>query len=195
VCETKGKEGAMVDVDLAFNELDKKGDGKITEEAFVLVMKERLPHLIKYDWEKYFSYVDTSHANFIDYNHFKTAALDRAFLLSEQNLDIVFNVLNKKKDGLLSPEELQAAIEGNFRHETPMGGDQTILGDKAKKRASSIKENKAWKQLKTETTMKATKDGGLSKRDFFELMKRVEGHRPTHFVAPDSARGKERMRR
>jgi Ca2+-binding EF-hand superfamily protein len=195
VCETKGKEGAMVDVDLAFNELDKKGDGKITEEAFVSVMKERLPHLIKYDWKKYFSYVDTSHDNFIDYNHFKTAALDRAFLLSEQNLDIVFNVLNKKKDGLLSPEELQAAIEGNFRHETPMGGDQTILGDKAKKRASSIKENKAWKQLKTETTMKATKDGGLSKRDFFELMKRVEGHRPTHFVAPDSARGKERMRR
>jgi Ca2+-binding EF-hand superfamily protein len=68
VCETKGREGAMVDVDLAFNELDKKGDGKITKEHFVSTMKERLPHLVKYDWNKYFGYVDTRNNGFIDYD-------------------------------------------------------------------------------------------------------------------------------
>jgi Ca2+-binding EF-hand superfamily protein len=83
VCETKGREGAMVDVDLAFNELDKKGDGKITEQNFVSTMKERLPHLVKYDWNKYFSCVDIKNQGFIDYNQFKTAALDRSYLLSD----------------------------------------------------------------------------------------------------------------
>jgi len=73
----------MVDVDLAFNELDKKGDGKITEQNFVSTMKKRLPHLVMYDWNKYFSYVDIKNQGFIDYNQFKTAALDRSYLLSD----------------------------------------------------------------------------------------------------------------
>jgi hypothetical protein len=42
--------------------------------------------------------------------------------------------------------------------------------------------------------MKTTKDGGLSKTDFYELMRRVEGHRPTHFVAAGSEKEKRGRR-
>jgi len=58
----------LKETDDAFKELDVNQDGKITRDNFVKIMKERLPHLKKYDWEKYFSYVDTKENGFIEYN-------------------------------------------------------------------------------------------------------------------------------
>lgn len=49
----------------------------------------------------------------IDYTEFITAASDKAKLLSRQNLEFAFNMIDKDKDGQMTKEELREMFEGS----------------------------------------------------------------------------------
>jgi Ca2+-binding EF-hand superfamily protein len=66
-------------------------------------MNDQLP---EYDWAKYFEYLDTNNDGKLEYNEFKTGALNRDEMLSDANLEIVFGILDQNKDGYLDAEDL-----------------------------------------------------------------------------------------
>ena len=82
-------------------------DGHVLREDFVRIMGSGLP---EYDWNKYFDYLDTDNDNKLDYNEFKTGAMDKKEMLSDENLEIVFGILDQNKDGYLDAEDLQDAF-------------------------------------------------------------------------------------
>ena len=91
-------------------------------------MNEKLPELGKcgYDWEKYFNFLnkkkdEKTGEEYLDYAAFRTGAIDREYLLSTKNLNIVFKILNKSGSGILSSEELQNAVGGNHVHDKSGG--------------------------------------------------------------------------
>ena len=54
-------------------------------------MSEQLP---EYDWDKYFEYLDTNNDKKLDYAEFKTGAMDKNVMLSDANLEVVFDILD-----------------------------------------------------------------------------------------------------
>jgi Ca2+-binding EF-hand superfamily protein len=47
------------------------------------------------DWNEHFAFIDTGKQGFITFPEFKAAALNRQYLLSNENLDAVFSVFDK----------------------------------------------------------------------------------------------------
>ena len=54
---------------------------------------------------------DTNNDGFIDYTEFITAAFDKSKLLSEENIQSAFSLLDSNGDGTISVDELRAAFD------------------------------------------------------------------------------------
>lgn len=57
--------------------------------------------------------LDTDGSGTIDYTEFITAAIDKVFLLSADNLRAVFDLIDKDKSGTISVAELKGVFEGD----------------------------------------------------------------------------------
>ena len=67
-----------------------------------------------HNWNETFDFLDTDHSGVLEYDEFKTGALDRKYLLSEENLESIFLIFDLKKNGYLSYEELNNVINGKI---------------------------------------------------------------------------------
>jgi len=66
------------------------------------------------DWHDLVHQLDTNQDNKIDYGEFITAAVNRARLLSAENLRIAFGIFDKDGNGVISKEELKAVFHGGL---------------------------------------------------------------------------------
>ena len=64
------------------------------------------------DWSELIHQLDTNQDGKIDYGEFITAAVNRARLLSEENLRIAFQMFDKDGNGYISKEELKDVFNG-----------------------------------------------------------------------------------
>ena len=94
-----------------FNKIDKNGDGKISrEELFngLQPYKKELSHEdLKKQVDTIFNNIDTDHNNYIEYEEFVRAAIDKNHFLSVNFLQFAFNYFDKDHDGGITYEEVK----------------------------------------------------------------------------------------
>ena len=59
------------------------------------------------DWSDLIEQLDKNGDGKIDYGEFITAAVDRAKLINEQNLDMAFKLFDQDKNGKITVDELK----------------------------------------------------------------------------------------
>lgn len=64
------------------------------------------------DWAELIEQLDKNGDGKIDYGEFITAAVDRAKLINEQNLDMAFKLFDQDKNGVISIDELKQVFAG-----------------------------------------------------------------------------------
>ena len=64
------------------------------------------------EWQRLVDSLDTNGDGKIDYSEFITAAVNRAQILSKENLDITFKIFDSDGNGKISVEELKAIFSG-----------------------------------------------------------------------------------
>jgi Ca2+-binding EF-hand superfamily protein len=87
-----------------FNDIDENHNGALSKEEFCTYMEKHAPQF--QNWDKHFNFLDTSHSGSLSFPQFKAGALNREYLLSDENLEAVFNILDTKKTGYLKYEDM-----------------------------------------------------------------------------------------
>ena len=83
-----------------FSRIDKKGNGRINSEELYNGLNEiiKRPNL-KDDTNKIFENLDVNQTNYIDYEQFVRAAIDKSVFLTEDALKLSFNFFDKEEKG------------------------------------------------------------------------------------------------
>lgn len=106
------------DLKNVFLNLDKNGDGKLSYEeileGFVKVYGEASAEASA---DHIFSTLKKTNRDFITYEEFITASMDRSKVLTEQKIDAAFRLFDKNGDGFISPLEIKNVI-GKYSHQT-----------------------------------------------------------------------------
>ena len=93
-----------------FNQMDENGDGKITREELYNGLQHYMEgedEEIKKDVELIFNNIDTDHNNFIEYEEFIRAAIDKEYFLSKNFIKFAFNYFDRDKSGGVSFDEVK----------------------------------------------------------------------------------------
>ena len=94
-----------------FNKIDKNGDGKISREELFNGLqpykKELSDEELRKQVDAIFSNIDTDHNNYIEYEEFVRAAIDKNNFLSVNFLQFAFNYFDKDHDGGITYEEVK----------------------------------------------------------------------------------------
>ena len=93
--------------------------------------------------------IDTDGNGFIEYEEFLRASMDKKKLLSKKNLKIVFDYLDKNKNGKISYDEIKAVLDGDNKMEDDI-----------------------WKALVNQVDLDG--DGEISFNEFEYMMKNVK---------------------
>ena len=93
-----------------FNKIDKNGDGRITKEelysGFQQLMKLSEDEL-KNQVDTAFANIDTDHNDYIEYEEFVRAAIDKEYFLSNDFLKFAFNYFDRDHNGNITLEEIK----------------------------------------------------------------------------------------
>lgn len=139
-----------------FNQIDKNGDGKISREELVDGLQLFLKlsgKKLKEEVETIFSNIDTDHNDYIEYEEFVRAAIDKEYFLNENFLRFAFNYFDSDQSGAITLEEITNLFYQN---------------DKNKK------DSKAQEQLrKCFEEIDINGDGELSFDEFMTMMKNI----------------------
>lgn len=104
------------------------------------------------DWQTLIEQLDTNNDGKIDYGEFISAAVNRATLLSKQNLEIAFKMFDADGNGVISINELKDVFSGV--HEL-----------------TSEEDNLLWNQILQEVD--TNHDSVISHEEFFTSMQAV----------------------
>ncbi len=65
------------------------------------------------EYEKLMDEIDVNKDGFIDYTEFITAAVNKAVILNEENLEAAFRLIDRDNSGSITVEELQDAFDSH----------------------------------------------------------------------------------
>ena len=103
-----------------FNKIDKNGDGKITREELFNGLQSYKKELSNEELRKQvdtiFTNIDTDHNNYIEYEEFVRAAIDKNNFLSVNFLQFAFNYFDKDHDGGITYEEVKNKFYQNDKN-------------------------------------------------------------------------------
>ena len=94
-----------------FNKIDKNGDGKISKEELYNGLqpynKDLSDEELRKKVDSIFNNIDTDHNNFLEYEEFVRAAIDKEHFLSINFKQFAFNYFDKDNNGEITFEEVQ----------------------------------------------------------------------------------------
>ena len=133
-----------------FLKFDSNGDGHLTKDELMHGLMEMMEkEEAKKEVNRLMEIIDTDGNGFIEYEEFLRASMDKDKLLSKKNLQIVFDFLDKNKNGKISYDEIKDIL------------------DKENKSEDDI-----WKALVNEVDLDG--DGEISFNEFVYMMKNVK---------------------
>lgn len=102
-----------------FLSLDKNSDGKLSYEEIVdgytsTYGEASVGSIV----DSIFQRLNKSTKDFLTYDDFITATVDRQNLVSEQKLEAAFRLFDRNGDGFISPQEIRAVLGKNSNHES-----------------------------------------------------------------------------
>lgn len=90
-----------------FKSLDQDGTGKLTKkeikDGFETLLGKKISDA---EITKLFSACDTDGSGQLEYTEFMVACMDRSALLSDENLEITFRMLDKDGSGFITKKDL-----------------------------------------------------------------------------------------
>lgn len=96
-----------------FMEFDLNGDGRLTKEELIKGLNKVLtPEEAKAEVEKIIGIIDVDGNGFIEYEEFLRAAMNKERILTEKNLQAVFNLFDKDRSGKISISEIRNILGG-----------------------------------------------------------------------------------
>ena len=95
-----------------FLQLDTDRSGWLSHAELVLGLSDAIGEWSNWckDFQDLIDQLDTNGDGKIDYAEFITAAVNRAQILSKENLDIVFKIFDSDNNGTISVQELKAVF-------------------------------------------------------------------------------------
>ena len=103
-----------------FNKIDKNGDGKISREELFNGLQPYKKDLsddeLKKQVDAIFNNIDTDHNEYIEYEEFVRAAIDKNNFLSVNFLQFAFNYFDKDHDGGITYEEVKNKFYQNDKN-------------------------------------------------------------------------------
>ena len=133
-----------------FIKFDSNGDGHLTKEELMHGLMEMMEkEEAKKEVNRLMELIDTDGNGFIEYEEFLRASMDKKKLLSKKNLKIVFDYLDKNKNGKISYDEIKAVLDGDNKMEDDI-----------------------WKALVNQVDLDG--DGEISFNEFEYMMKNVK---------------------
>ena len=93
-----------------FNKIDKNGDGKISKEELYSGFQQLLKlseDELKNQVDTAFANIDTDHNDYIEYEEFVRAAIDKEYFLSNEFLKFAFNYFDRDHNGNITLEEIK----------------------------------------------------------------------------------------
>lgn len=105
----KASQEEIDDLDIMFKKIDKNNDGTLSLSELKEGMKEVLGAwpAEQIDWNDFFESVDINKDGIVDYQEFLTASLNRQKMLTDTNVDAIFNVFDIDGDGHIDLNELK----------------------------------------------------------------------------------------
>lgn len=132
-----------------FLTLDKNNDGKLSYEEIVDGYSSTYGEAsVGSIVDSIFERLHKTKSDFLTYDDFITATVDRQNLISEQKLEAAFKLFDTNGDGFISPQEIKA-----------------VLGKNSKR------ESEYWKKIVNEVDENG--DGEVSLQEFKKLMSKV----------------------
>jgi calcium-dependent protein kinase len=100
------------ELDRMFMKFDSNNDGTLSPEEIREGMTEVLGlfEAEQMDWDHFFNQVDGNKDGKIDHTEFITAALNRAKMLSQNNVNNIFDMFDANSDGYIDLDELKAVF-------------------------------------------------------------------------------------
>ncbi|OMJ68257.1 hypothetical protein SteCoe_34339 [Stentor coeruleus] len=100
----------------AFKELDKNGDGKLSQEELIEAYKVKIGHNAAInEVETIMKKADANKSGFIDYTEFVIACSKAEMMLCNNNLEQAFRALDQDCSGKISAKELKEVLGGRIR--------------------------------------------------------------------------------
>lgn len=94
-----------------FMEFDENGDGRLTREELIKGLnKVMTPSEALSEVNRIMQIIDVDGNGFIEYEEFLRASLNKEKILTNENLQIVFNMFDKDKSGKITPLELKDVL-------------------------------------------------------------------------------------
>ena len=101
IVNLKSTSDELEELNVMFEKFDSNHDGVISMDELKVGMKEIMDpwNYDNADWQSYFDAIDVDKDGKLSYAEFTTAAFSRARMLTDKNIDAVFNVFDTNKDG------------------------------------------------------------------------------------------------
>jgi len=113
-----------------FNKIDKNGDGKISREELFDGLQPYKKDLdddeLRKQVESIFNNIDTDHNNYIEYEEFVRAAIDKNHFLSVNFLQFAFNYFDKDHDGGITYEEVKNKFYQNDKNKNSFKAQEQL---------------------------------------------------------------------
>ena len=113
-----------------FNRIDKNGDGKISREelfdGLLHFLKSPTADKLKSQVEQIFNNIDTDHNNYIEYEEFVRAAIDKEYFLSDAILQFAFNYFDRDRNGTIGLDEIRNLFYQNDKNKHNVEAQQQL---------------------------------------------------------------------
>ena len=139
-----------------FNQIDEDGDGKISKEELLNGLQYYLEsegEKLQNDIDLIFNNIDTNHNNFIEYEEFIVAAIDKENLLSKNCIQFAFNYFDRGCTGEISLNEIKKLFYCNEQNKKDYRAREQL--------------EECFKEVDVDN------DGHLSFDEFYNMMKSI----------------------